>query len=181
VIPSAVLAARHATVREALDALGADALIVTSFTNIRYLTNHAGSAGILVLTRDAVHLLVDFRYEASVRARQDTTAACPGLKPWPVPASYEEALVDTLAQLGLGTVAFEAGHVSVARHAWWRSTLAARGLGIELGSSEGVIEAPRGCAPADPGGCCRGRRSQGRDARARARRHSRRGDAAGRI
>lgn len=126
-----------------LDTLAVDALIVTSFTNIRYLTNHAGSAGIAVLTREAVHLLVDFRYDASVRARQETPGACPGLTVWPVPASYEEALLDTLARLGVGTVAFEAGHVTVARHTWWRNTLAARGMGVDLRPSEGVIESAR--------------------------------------
>lgn len=142
-IPSSVLAARHARVREAIEAVGADALIVSSLTNIRYLTNHAGSAGIAVLTREAVHLLVDFRYEASVRARQDTPGACPGLRVCQVPASYEEALLDTLAQLALRTVAFEAGHVTVARHTWWRNTSAARGMSVDLRPSEGVIESAR--------------------------------------
>jgi Xaa-Pro aminopeptidase len=50
-LPStSALARRHARIREALDTLSLDALIVTPSTNIRYLSNHAGTAGILVLT-----------------------------------------------------------------------------------------------------------------------------------
>ena len=55
------LAARHARVRASLEALSLDALIVTAPTNIRYLTNHVGSAGTVVVTADTIHLLVDFR------------------------------------------------------------------------------------------------------------------------
>ena len=82
--------------RESLDALSLDALVVTSAVNIRYLSNHAGSAGILVLTRDGVHLLVDFRYRDAVRMLQESPAACPGLRAWDVPASYDEALLACL-------------------------------------------------------------------------------------
>ena len=65
-----ILAARLAGIRGSLTALNLDALVVTAFSNIRYLSNHTGSAGILVLTRDAVHLIVDFRYEAAVASLQ---------------------------------------------------------------------------------------------------------------
>ena len=44
------LAARHARVRQTLDTLSLDALVVTCAPNIRYLSNHAGSSGVLVLT-----------------------------------------------------------------------------------------------------------------------------------
>jgi Xaa-Pro aminopeptidase len=137
------LAARHAAIREQFDALNIDALVVTTPANIRYLTNHAGSAGILVLTRDAAHLVIDFRYEESVRSRQETAAACPALKIWQVPASYEEALIATLAAVAATTAGFEAGNVTVSRHAWWRDTLAARNLGIELRPTNGLVEQAR--------------------------------------
>ena len=75
--------------------------MVTAFPNIRYLSNHVGSAGILVLTRDDAHLLVDFRYEAAVQALQASAAACPGLRIWPVPASYDEALLGCLVAIGV--------------------------------------------------------------------------------
>ena len=143
-LPSSfTLAQRHARVRDALETLSLDALIVTPSTNIRYLSNHVGTAGILVLTREGLHLLVDFRYQESVRALQESAAACPGLRVWDVPASYEEALVACLAEMGAATVGFEAAHVSVARHEWWRETIAARGLDIALRSTERIVEQAR--------------------------------------
>src|SRR5690349_14791474 len=124
--PSSILAARLARVRQAFDAVGLDAIVVTNPVNIRYLTNHVGSAGIAVLTGSVVHLVIDFRYEEAVRALQASEAACPALQTWPVPASYEEALLSCLGEIGVTTVGFEAEHVTVARHAWWRDSFASR-------------------------------------------------------
>ena len=138
-----ILAARLARVRRMLDTLNVDALIVTNATNIRYLTNHAGSAGIVVLTLDAVHLLVDFRYEESVRTTQESPSACPGLRRWPVPASYEEGLVDCLLSIGIETAGFEAAHLTVARHEWLERTLSAKQAGVTLRSTERVVEQAR--------------------------------------
>ena len=140
---SSTLARRHDGIRKALETLSLDALIVTPPANIRYLSNHAGTAGILVLTREALHLLVDFRYHESVRALQESAAACPGLRVWDVPSSYEEALVACLAEIGAATVGFEAPHVSVARYEWWRETIAARRLDITLRSTERIVEQAR--------------------------------------
>jgi len=137
------LAARHTRVRESLDALSLDAMVVTNGVNIRYLSNHAGSAGVLVLTRDAVHLLVDFRYRDAVRMLQDSPAACPGLRAWDVPASYDEALLSCLAEIGSSIVGFEAAHVTVSKHDWWRRTAASRELAITFRSAERVVEQAR--------------------------------------
>jgi Xaa-Pro aminopeptidase len=137
------LAQRHDRIRESLDTLSLDALIVTPPSNIRYLSNHAGSAGILVATRETVHLLVDFRYHEAVRALQGSASACPGLQLWDVPASYEEALIACLADIGVTTVGFEAAHVTVARYEWWRETIAGRGLDITLRSTERIVEQAR--------------------------------------
>jgi len=140
---TAALAQRHARIRESLDTLSLDALIVTPPANIRYLSNHAGTAGILVMTRDAVHLLIDFRYQEAVRALQASASACPQLRVWEVPASYEEALIGCLAEIGVTTVGFEAAHVTVARYEWWRETIAGRGLDITLRSTERIVEQAR--------------------------------------
>ena len=123
---SALLAARHLRLREALDDLSLDALIVTSAVNIRYLTSHVGSAGVLVATREAMHLAIDFRYRESVRLLQESSSACPGLRMWDVPASYDEALMQCLAEIGVSVVGFEAAHVPVARYNWWRDAAVAR-------------------------------------------------------
>jgi Xaa-Pro aminopeptidase len=62
---------------------------------------------------------------------------------WDVPASYEEALIGCLAEIGVTTVGFEASHVTVARYEWWRETIAGRGLDITLRSTERLVEQAR--------------------------------------
>ncbi len=141
---SDVLSARHRTVRARLTGLGLDGLVVTTPANIRYLSNHAGTAGTLVITHSDVHLLIDFRYQESVRATQASDAACPGLRTWPVPASYDEALIDMLASQGTPVkVGIEAAHLTVARKEWLERTSIARGLAITWTSTERVVEQPR--------------------------------------
>ena len=137
---SEILTARHRLVRARLAALGLDGLLVTNPTNIRYLSNHAGSAGTLVLTGTGVHLLIDFRYQESVRATQASAAACPGLQIWPVPASYDEALLDMLASFdGPVKVGIEAGHLTVARKEWLERTATSHRLASWI-STERVVE-----------------------------------------
>jgi Xaa-Pro aminopeptidase len=140
---SSALAARHTRARGALETLTLDALVITDAANIRYLSNHAGSSGILVVTREALHLLVDFRYREAVHARQQSEAACPSLVVRDVPASYDEALLVCLADLGVSSAGFEAAHVSVSKHDWWRRTASARGLDIAWRPTEKVIEEGR--------------------------------------
>lgn len=140
---TATLAARHARIRQQFDALQIDVLVVTSFTNIRYLTNHVGSAGILVLTRDAARLLVDFRYEAAVAALQESSAACPTLQVQKVPASYEAALLESLVEAGARRIGLEGAHVTLARYEWLVATSASRKLGLAFSSTTSVVEKAR--------------------------------------
>src|SRR5688572_12774242 len=100
---SADLAARHRRVRRAVEALSLDALVITAGPNIRYLTNHTGTAGIVVVTAQAIHLLIDFRYREAIAALQITPSACPMLRTWPVPGSYDEALLACLDEIGVST------------------------------------------------------------------------------
>jgi Xaa-Pro aminopeptidase len=137
---TSLLADRHARLRGTLDSLDLDALVVTSLTNVRYLTNHNGTAGILVVTQDALHLLIDFRYEEAVRELQASAFACPKLRTWPVPASYDEALMSCLAEIAVRSVGFEASHLTVARHEWLVRSSASRGLDISFRSTERAIE-----------------------------------------
>src|SRR5215216_616743 len=97
---TATLDRRQARVRETLDALNLDAIVVTEPANIRFLSNHVGSAGVLVLSGTDAHLLIDFRYEEAVRALQASAAASPRLRSWQVPGSYDEALVGCLCDIG---------------------------------------------------------------------------------
>ncbi len=126
-----------------MEELGLDALMVTHEPNILYLSNHDGSAGVLVLTRDAEYLLVDFRYVEAVGRLQASPHACPGLILLEVSVSYDEAVATLLAKLSLGRVGVEAAHLSVARFEWFRRTLADRAPGIGLTHTEGIVERVR--------------------------------------
>jgi Xaa-Pro aminopeptidase len=137
---SEVLAARHARIRVALAASGLDALIVTTPANLRYLANHVGTAGTLIVTPTDIELLVDFRYRESVRSRQESAAACPGLRIREVPDSYDEALVSAAMIMAGKVIGIEAGHLTVARHEWLTQTWQSRGASITLRSTERFVE-----------------------------------------
>jgi Xaa-Pro aminopeptidase len=140
---SADLAARHARVRQSFDALAIDVLVVTAVHNIRYLSNHVGSSGVLLLTRDSVRLLVDFRYRESVTRLQASASACPELVPVDVPASYDDALIHALGQLGAESVGFEASDVSVARHSLWQRMVAQSDRRMTFRPTERAVEQAR--------------------------------------
>jgi len=140
---SGLLAARHARIRQRLSALRLDALIVTCAPNIRYLSNHVGSAGVLVVTRDGLHLLVDFRYGEAVRLLQQSPGACPGLVVQDVPASYDEALLSCLEKLDALNVGFEAAHVPVATHARWRHMAETQHVDVTFALTEALVEEAR--------------------------------------
>jgi len=140
---SSQLSDRQARVRRRLDVLNLAAFVVTSPTNIRYLSNHVGSSGILVLTRDDAHLLVDARYSEAVRMLQQTASACPALVVRHVPDSYEDVLLQCLGDIGATTVGFEAAEVSVARHDAWRRTADRLGVSIRLQAIERIVEEAR--------------------------------------
>ena len=141
--PSALLQERHARVRSRLGELGLDGLVITHLANVRYLTNHSATAGVLVLTHDAVHLVSDFRYTEAVAQLQGSPHACPGLVVREVPASYDEALIGLLADLQITRVGIEAAHMAVARFEWLRRSIEARRLSIVLSHTERIVEAQR--------------------------------------
>lgn len=118
-----------------------DALVVTSLSNVLFLTNFTGSAGILVLTPDTVWFITDFRYLTAVSDLRESGHACPGLKLVPVDGSYDTTLADLLSPGG--RIGFEAAHMTVTRHAWLVEALAKSAPGATLVSTVGLVEAIR--------------------------------------
>jgi len=101
-----------------------DALIVTSRSNILYLTNFVGSASIAVVTPERVQFITDFRYVTAVEGLQQSAEACPDLQLSVVAGTYEGKLAKLLTSLGLSRAAFEAATVTVSRHNWLTAALA---------------------------------------------------------
>jgi len=138
--PSAALKRRHAAVRHACARADVDALIVTSRSNILYLTNFTGSSATLVLTSDRVLFITDFRYVTALEGLQQSPHACPDLQLTVVQGTYDTTLVKLLTSLGLARVAFEAGNVTVSRHDWLTAALATSPGAPQLVPAEHTVE-----------------------------------------
>ena len=117
-----------------------DALVVSHPPNLRYLTNHAGTAGLAVVTASSILLLVDFRYLTAVEMLQASPSACPGLSLVRVPGSYDAALAECLESICARRVGFEGAHVSVARHAAWVRACRGRGLALDFVATDRAVE-----------------------------------------
>ena len=103
-------AARRAGAREKVAAHGADAALITSPANVRYLTGLVSSNAALLLPADGPEVLAtDSRYAAA--AERD----CPDVE-LVVERFIELALATLAAARGLRTVAFEAQEMTVERH-----------------------------------------------------------------
>jgi Xaa-Pro aminopeptidase len=113
-------AGREYRVRALLPSLSVDALVVSTPVNIRYLTGFSGSAGLLVISGDASTLIVDGRYQLSVR-QGVATGAIAGVRPALVDRRYDLTLGEVLIREGASRVGFEASHVTVAQLSKWQS------------------------------------------------------------
>ena len=104
--------------RVAENAPDAEALLVTSLVNIRYLTGFSGSNAVLLLTGDQALLGTDGRYV--VQATQE----CPGLELL-IDRETLGAVAGSCAARGAGPVAVESEHLSLAQYRDLASTLPA--------------------------------------------------------
>ena len=142
--PSAALSRRHALVRDAIARAGVDALVVTSLPNVLYLTNFTGSSGIVVVEAERLRFVTDFRYVSALAASRGAPHECPDLDVVVVDGSYDATLASVIASAAGRRVGFEAAHLTVARHQWLTSTLAASSKeAVELVSTEGIVERAR--------------------------------------
>jgi Xaa-Pro aminopeptidase len=121
--PSDTLRRRHQQVRAAASHHDVDALVVTTRSNIAYLTNFTGSSAIVVLTPGGLHFITDFRYVTAIDSQQRSPHACPDLKLTVVDGSYDATLAKLVASLSLSRIGFEASNVTVSRHTWLTAAL----------------------------------------------------------
>lgn len=133
----ALLARRLAGARDAMASAGCDALLVTRRANIFYLTNFAGSSGVVLLTPSEVFLLLDSRYTTEAGELIASGRAAPAVTLVPVESSYDESTVAVIGDAAGNTVGFEAEDVSYARHAWLQGHVPA---GHRLEATRGLVE-----------------------------------------
>jgi Xaa-Pro aminopeptidase len=142
--PSRALSARQQIVRSELTSRGLDALVVTSLSNILYLTNFTGSAAIVVLTADRLFFITDFRYLTVLDEAQGTGHECRDTDVVTVEGSYDATLARLLAAHPFRRIGFEAAHLTVDRHRWLTATVAAEGpKDAELVATERLVERAR--------------------------------------
>jgi Xaa-Pro aminopeptidase len=116
-----------------------DALLVTSSTNIRYLTGFTGSAGMLFVLAGETVLLTDGRY--GTQASEQLAAALVEARIEVCPAAQQaERAAAVLGRALVPALALEAAHVSWARQQALAETWFP---GIELVSTVGLVEALR--------------------------------------
>lgn len=112
VMPAMDVAGRLPRLREVMGGAGVDALLVTHLTNIRYLTGFTGSAGLLAVTRDALHLVTDGRYADQA----PTQLAAAGVEATVGVSSTDQRSLVAAALGATGRLGLEAEHVSWAQH-----------------------------------------------------------------
>jgi Xaa-Pro dipeptidase len=122
---------RRDQVRALLPGLGVDALLVSTPTNVRYLTGFTGSNGAVLLSGDARgdRLATDFRYLTQAAAE------CPDIEVQDS-RSVIEGLAAYAVSAGIGRVGFEAAHLSVAAH----SALESEHRDLVLVATAGTVE-----------------------------------------
>jgi Xaa-Pro aminopeptidase len=128
--------ARLERLRARLDDLGAASFLVTSPTNVRWLSGFESSNAALLVGRDRVLLATDYRYLEAARAVE-------GVELHEAERDVAVWIGSRLADLAEQPVAFESDQVTVARH----EALAAGGA--ELVPAVGAVLALRATKDAD--------------------------------
>jgi len=109
-----------------------DALLVTNFTNVTYLTGFTGDDSYLLLTRDKAIVLSDSRYTTQLEEEcPDVELAIRGTG-----TKMNEHVEKVVGKLKLSQLGIEASSMSVAQH----ETLSDKLAGVELVSTTGLVE-----------------------------------------
>jgi hypothetical protein len=125
-LPAMDTAGRIGRLREELT--GADALVVTSLTNIRYLTGFTGSAGLLLVLEDDIVLVTDGRYgtQSAEQLAASRAMARVEIGGAPEQSGLAQAAVGAATPRRLG---LEASHISWARQRSFASDWSGTGPG----------------------------------------------------
>jgi Xaa-Pro aminopeptidase len=130
-------AGRREKLRKLLKKTGAEALLISSESNVTYLTGFTGDSSFLLLTQDKELLISDGRYDTQIKAE------CPGLEMDIRRAGVliHEQTIKILRAAKIARLAIEAESMSVAT----RDRLAEGLPKMEIGHSTGMVEFLRQC------------------------------------
>jgi len=111
-LPDGLLQARHARLRARLAESGTQAALITSRPNIWYLTGFEGSAGVVIVDGEAVHLLSDSRYAEELEALDHCGLGVRGHVA-PSGTSTDALVAGHLQRLAAMALAYEPGALTV--------------------------------------------------------------------
>jgi Xaa-Pro aminopeptidase len=120
---------RLARLRAALQAAEMQCLLVSTPTNMRYLSGFTGSYGALLVSQDAAVLISDFRY------RFQAAEQAPGFRFVEI-QRWVPGVAGAIRELGCATIGFESAHLTYQTHA----QMAAELEGARLLPTEGAVE-----------------------------------------
>ena len=115
---------------------GADALLVSDLTNIRWITGFTGSNGWVVLGPESLTLVTDGRYGDQAAQQMAAAGVVGDVLVGTTGAATLQHVADACA--GFASVGFEAAHVTYLQHQQYRGA-----IGAELLPITGVVEAER--------------------------------------
>ncbi|MGH9055259.1 MAG: M24 family metallopeptidase [Acidimicrobiales bacterium] len=115
---------------------GAEALLVSSMTNVRYLTGFTGSAGLLFVMPGETVLVTDGRYGTQAAAQLEAASIAARIEVAPA-AKQADVAGAVVSSSGIGRLALEAAHVSWARQ---QSFATEWFEGVTLVSTVGLVE-----------------------------------------
>jgi Xaa-Pro aminopeptidase len=132
-LPPMDVAGRIGRLRERLDGAGCDALLVTSLTNVRYLTGFTGSAGMLLVLPGELVFTSDGRY----RDQSAEQMAAAGVEARIEISANDQKAVLSAAAGGVARLGLEAAHVSWAQQ---RDMAAEWFPSADLVPTDGLVE-----------------------------------------
>ena len=147
VTPYMHLLSRLSRVRKRIAAADLDALLISYLPNVRYLSGFDGSSANLIVTKDQLYFITDFRYITAVESLfanmsdLDFTLVT-------VDLSYDETIGDTLLGLGVQRIGVEGAHFTIRQYSWLRDFLGAvskKTNSVCLVPTERIIESVRLC------------------------------------
>jgi Xaa-Pro aminopeptidase len=117
--------------RNALQAQGLEALLLTNPVNRKYITGFTGSAGYVVVSADRAWLFTDFRYVTQANEQAS------GFEIMEHGVSPLASIGQTLREAGIRQLGFEQQHLSYGNYLSYAKEL---GEGVALVPTDGVVE-----------------------------------------
>ncbi len=131
------VAGRLARLRARFDDVGCDGLLVTSLTNVRYLTGFSGSAALLLVTANDALLVSDARYRDQAREQLEAAAVEATIE---IGRPPEQLGALDRATKGLKRLGLEAGDITWGGKQRLEKRLSFLGSGGALVATEGLVE-----------------------------------------